>query len=93
MFVDPRPYAPGSLREVYRKYDHLTDILPAMGYGQTQISELEQTIRDAPCDLVLIATPIDLSRLMKIEKPALRVRYELKEHEPAVLSDALSKLL
>lgn len=87
--VDPRPYAKGSLLEVYRKYDHLTDILPAMGYGATQISELEATIRATPCDLVLIATPIDLTRLTKIDKPTQRVRYELAEHDTAALSGAL----
>ena len=91
--IDPRPYAEGSLKAVYEKYLHLTDILPAMGYGETQVSELERTIRNAPCDLVLIATPIDLSRLMKIDKPALRVRYELREHDPELLKKALSDAL
>ena len=89
--VDPRPYARGSLRAVFEKYSHLTEILPAMGYGATQISELEATIREAPCDLVLIATPIDLARLMTIEKPSLRVSYELKEHDPAALKDAVAR--
>ncbi len=62
-----------------------------MGYGATQIRELEATIREAPCDLVLIATPIDLARLMTIEKPSLRVHYELKEHDSAVLKDAVAR--
>ena len=63
-----------------------------MGYGDGQIAELEATIREAPADLVLIATPIDLGRLMTIDKPTLRVRYELKEHDPAALADALSSV-
>jgi predicted GTPase len=88
--VDPRPYAQGSLRGVFEKYSHLTEILPAMGYGATQIGELEATIREAPCDLVLIATPIDLTRLMTIEKPSMRVYYELKEHESGALKDAVA---
>ena len=75
--VDPRPYAAGTMKDVYQKYNHLTDILPAMGYGQKQIADLEATINAAPCDLVLIGTPIDLAKLIKINKPALRVSYEL----------------
>ena len=91
--VDPRPYAKGSLRAVFEKYSHLTEILPAMGYGATQISELEATIREAPCDVVLIATPIDLARLMTIDKPSLRVYYELKEHDVEVLKDAVARVV
>jgi predicted GTPase len=89
--VDPRPYAQGSLRAVFEKYSHLTEILPAMGYGSTQIRELEATIRASPCDVVLIATPIDLGRLMKIEKPSMRVHYELKEHDSEALKNAVAK--
>lgn len=75
--VDPRPYAAGTMKGVYQKYNHLTDILPAMGYGKKQIADLEATINATPCDLVLIGTPIDLAQLIKINKPALRVSYEL----------------
>lgn len=75
--VDPRPHAAGSIRAVYEKYNHLTDILPAMGYGGRQIADLEATVNATPCDLVLVGTPIDLAGLIKINKPALRVRYEL----------------
>ena len=89
--VDPRPYAQGSLRAVFEKYSHLTEILPAMGYGSTQIRELEATIRETPCDVVLIATPIDLGQLMIIEKPSLRVHYELKEHDSEALKNAVAK--
>ena len=89
--VDPRPHATGSLRGVFEKYSHLTEILPAMGYGAEQIGELEATIRATPCDLVLVATPIDLRRLMTIDKPSQRVRYELKEHDAAAFREALSR--
>ncbi|MEE8386229.1 MAG: cyclic 2,3-diphosphoglycerate synthase [Dehalococcoidia bacterium] len=75
--VDPRPHAAGSIKNVFEKYGHLTDILPAMGYGIQQILELEESINATPCDLVLIGTPIDLAKLIKINKPALRVSYEL----------------
>ena len=75
--VDPRPYAAGSMKAVYQKYNHLTDILPAMGYGKKQIADLEASINATPCDLVLIGTPIDLGKLIKINKPSVRVSYEL----------------
>jgi predicted GTPase len=87
--VDPRPHAVGSLVRVFRSYPHVTDVLPAMGYGAAQIAELEATIRKAPCDVVLIATPIDLGRLLVIDKPTVRVRYELAEHDPGALAAAL----
>jgi len=76
--VDPRPYAVGSIKDTYAKYP-TGPLLPAMGYGQEQIEELEATINRTPCDLVLVATPIDLRRLIDIEKPSDRVRYELQE--------------
>jgi predicted GTPase len=74
--VDPRPFAVGSIRATYEKYPHMTQLLPAMGYSETQRHELEQTIERTPCDLVLIATPIDLNRVIKIKKPTVRVSYE-----------------
>ncbi len=91
--VDPRPYARGSLRDVFAKYTHLSQVLPAMGYGEAQIAELEATIRAAPCDLVLVATPIDLGRLLEIDKPAVRVVYELREHDTLALLSALRAAL
>lgn len=75
--VGPRAQAVGSIRQTFEKYNHLTDILPAMGYGRTQMEELEQTINCTDCDAVVIGTPIDLSKLLKINKPSVRVRYEL----------------
>ena len=77
--VDPRPYAVNSIKQTFEDYPHIEDILPAMGYGEQQMADLEQTINAADCDLVLIGTPIDLSRLLKINKPTMRVRYELAE--------------
>ncbi len=93
--VDPRPYACGSIKDTFEKYSHLTDILPAMGYGEKQMSELEKTINDTPCDLVIIGTPIDLSSLLELNKEAVRVSYDLKEQDPALLKrmieDAIAK--
>jgi predicted GTPase len=77
--VDPRPYAVGSIRETFAKYTHLDRVLPAMGYGKDQISELSQTIDRAECDVVIGATPIDLGRLIQPHKKILRVTYDLEE--------------
>ncbi len=85
--VDPRPYAVGSLAETLAKYPHMGPVLPAMGYSDAQIADLEATIRQVPAEVVLIATPIDLRRLLHIDPPALRVRYELQEiGEPTLFS-------
>jgi predicted GTPase len=89
--VDPRPYAVGSIAATYRKYPGTGAILPAMGYGDEQIHELEQTINNADVDLVLIGTPIDLGRLLKINKPSQRIRYELQEIGQPTLSEILEK--
>ena len=77
--VDPRPYAVGSIVDAYKKYTHLGAILPALGYGEHQIKELEETVNKTPCDVVVVGTPIDLRKLIKINKPAVYVRYELQE--------------
>ncbi|UCH59602.1 MAG: GTPase [Anaerolineales bacterium] len=77
--LDPRPYAIGSIQQTYAKYPTTGNVLPAMGYGEQQTHELQETINNAPVDLVLIGTPIDLSRVMQINKPSQRVRYELQE--------------
>ena len=77
--VDPRPYAVGSIAETYRKYPHVGALLPAMGYGEKQVRELEKTIQSVDCDTVVIGTPIDLRRLIAIDRPSVRVRYELEE--------------
>ncbi|MCX5794584.1 MAG: cyclic 2,3-diphosphoglycerate synthase [Elusimicrobia bacterium] len=88
--VDARPYAVGSIKTTFEKYTHLTDILPAMGYGDRQMDELRQTIDATPCDLVIIGTPIDLTKLLKINKPSVRVTYDLKE-TGAGLRDSVAK--
>ena len=77
--VDAREYAIGSIKATFEKYPHMGAILPAMGYGAMQIQELEETIAAVPCDSVLVATPIDLRRVLKLNKPSTRVRYELQE--------------
>jgi predicted GTPase len=87
--VDPRPYAVGSIREVFETYPAIGTLLPAMGYGSGQIRDLEQTINAAECDLVVFATPIDLTRLLKIGKPTIRVRYEYRDHGKPRLEDAI----
>ena len=74
--VDPRPYAVGSLREVYKKYTHIGQVLPAMGYSAEQIKDLEETIRRCECDAVVIATPTDLRRKIRIDQPSVRVSYD-----------------
>lgn len=76
--VDPRPYAVGAIKETYEKYPHLGAVLPAVGYGEKQITELKETIIRTPCDVVVIGTPVDLRRVMTIDKPTVRVKYELK---------------
>jgi predicted GTPase len=89
--VDPRPFAVGSIAETFRKYPKTGTILPAMGYGDEMVHELEKTIENADVDLVLIGTPIDLTRIMKINKPHQRVRYELQEIGQPTLEDILEK--
>ncbi len=89
--VDPRPYAVGSIIETYHKYPNTGAILPAMGYGESMVQDLETTIRNADVDLVIIGTPIDLTRVMKIDKPSQRVRYELQEVGVPTLTDILNK--
>ena len=77
--IDPRPYAVGSIARTFEAYPTTGPVLPAMGYGDEQTAELEQTINDSPADLVIIGTPIDLRRIVDIKKPSVRVRYELAE--------------
>jgi predicted GTPase len=74
--VDPRPYARGSLKQVYQRYPHIGNVLPAMGYSEEQVKDLEETIRRTPCDCVVIATPADLRRSLRIEQPVARVSYD-----------------
>ena len=89
--VDPRPYAVGTIASTYQAYPATGAILPAMGYGEEQTADLQATINSTPADLVLIATPIDLGRLIDIEKPHQRVRYELQEIGRPTLVEILSE--
>jgi len=89
--VDPRPYAVGSITEVFEKYPHLKSVLPAMGYDSKQIQELEQTINAVPCDTVLVGTPIDLRRFLNLNKPSAKASYELKEIGTPNLEEILKK--
>jgi len=88
--IDPRPYARGSIKSVYEKYGHLSEVLPAMGYGQQQMDELTATINAADCDVVIVGTPIDLGRLLDVNKPTVRARYELAELDPSALPAAIA---
>jgi predicted GTPase len=90
--IDPRPYAVGSIVNTFEKYPGTGPILPAMGYGEQQVAELEQTINSVPCDLVVIATPIDLTRVVNITHPYQRVRYELQVIGEPTLKGAIEKL-
>lgn len=91
--VDPRPYAKGSIRQAYDKFPQMKNLIPALGYYPEQLKELEQTINTVPCDLVLIASPIDLRRVITIGKKALRVRYELEEQGEMTLKRILADFL
>ncbi len=77
--IDPRPYTVGKLKETFEIYPNIGVLLPAMGYGEQQIKDLEKTIANTPCDAVIIATPIDLTRIVKIDKPTVKVEYALQE--------------
>lgn len=87
--IDPRPYAVGSIAATYEKYPTTGSVLPAMGYGAAQIADLEETINRTPADMVIVATPIDLAKIVDIEKPSQRVRYELQEIGRPTLTDLL----
>ena len=76
--ADASTHAVGSIKEVYSNFPHLHKILPAMGYSELQVRELEETINRTPCDLVIEATPIQLKRLMRIDKPVVELSYEMK---------------
>ena len=90
--VDPRPYAVNSILETYEKYPDTGAVLPAMGYGAEQIADLEQTINNTPCDLVIVATPIDLCRVLDIKRPYQRVRYELQVIGRPTLEEVLGEI-
>ncbi len=91
--VDPRPYAVGSLRRVFEDWPQLQNVLPAMGYSDAQLDELQETINAVPCDVVVTGTPIDLSRLIHSERPIRHVRYELEEVGEPTLASVLEPVV
>ena len=95
--IDPRSFAVGSITETFNKYNHLTNVLPAMGYGDKQTKELEETINNTDCDIVVSGTPIDLNRILKASKPIVRVRYGVGEKTAKelekIVDDFTKKLL
>jgi predicted GTPase len=91
--VDPRPYAVGSLRDTFVKFPHVGALLPAMGYSEKQLADLQETIRRTPCDFVLIATPIDLRHLIAIGQESLRVTYEVAERGKLTLADVMRRFV
>lgn len=90
--VDPRPYAVGTIADVFRKYPNAGTILPAMGYSQEQIADLQATINACPCDVVVEGTPIDLTRILKVNKPIAEVSYELQELDGNVIEEMVRQV-
>jgi predicted GTPase len=91
--VDPRPYAVGSIAEIFRSYSHIGPLLPAMGYSAAQTDDLRKTIEATPCDLILAATPIDIKRIMTLSKPVKRVYYDIEEEKGLPLKTIVSAFL
>ena len=89
--VDPRPYLAGSLKEVFAKDPGIGPLLPAMGYGRRQVEDLQETINRIRCDLVLVATPVDLARMMTLGKPTIRVRYGYQDHGRPTLAQIIQE--
>ncbi|HET6498386.1 MAG TPA: GTPase, partial [Coriobacteriia bacterium] len=92
-FADPRPHAAGTLAETFSAYPHLTKVLPAMGYSDAQLSDLEATIAATPCDVVVVGTPIDLSRLIRIDRPVVRVTYSSADMGSPSLPEVVSAFI
>jgi predicted GTPase len=91
--VDPRPYVKGSIKKLYELWPHIGMLLPAVGYSEKQMKELNDSINDVPCDLVLLGTPTDIKRYLNVDKPILRVKYEFEEREPGSLLTLIKKKL
>lgn len=91
--IDPRPYAVRSIKKTFEEYPHLRNVLPAMGYYGDQIKDLEETINNTPADVVVSATPVDITRLVKVNKPVVRVYYELQEIGTPTLEDVITEFL
>jgi len=91
--VDPRPYIVGSLKETFDTYPTIGTLLPAMGYGEAQMKDLENTIANTPCDVVVIGTPIDLPRFVNIKQPVVKIGYELQEIGKPTLEEVLDEFV
>jgi predicted GTPase len=91
--IDPRPFASGTLKDVYSRFRNLGNVLPAMGYSKGQLRELEDAINKSDCEVVISGTPIDISKVIKVNKPVMRVRYELEEKAPVTLKEVLADFL
>jgi predicted GTPase len=91
--VDPRPFLVGKLQETFAHYPKIGTLLPAMGYGDEQVKDLEETINNTACDVVIIGTPIDLRRIIDIKHPSVRVTYDLEEISTPTVADVLQPLL
>ncbi len=91
--IDPRPFAVGSIVETFEKYDHLSSVLPAMGYGKKQMKELEETINNADVDLIVSGTPIDLTRVLETDKQLIRVRYGVGEKTTQELNSIVDEFI
>ncbi len=89
--VDPRPWATGTIKDTFDKFSHIGKLVPAMGYHDDQLEHLQQTINQADCDLVIIGTPIDLRRVIKIDKPVVRIFYDLADASTPTLADLIEK--
>ena len=93
IIIDPRPFAVGSIKDTFEKYDHLENVLPAMGYGKKQMEELQETINKSDAEAIVIGTPIDLKSVIKINKPSVRVKYDLQEIGKPDLEDVLTEFV
>jgi predicted GTPase len=91
--IDPRPYALGSIRGTFERYPHMTALLPAMGYGAMQRHELEETINRTPCDVVVVATPVDLGHILNIKHPSVRVGYEIEERSQPGVTELMAEFV
>ncbi len=91
--IDPRPYLVGSIQETFQTYPNIGTVLPAMGYGQQQMEDLQNTINQTQCDLVLLATPVDLTRLITLNKPSVRIRYGYKDNSAPTLAELIHERL
>lgn len=91
--VDPKPFFKGSILDALKKYPHIGDLVPALGYGDKQVSDLEKTLNACDCDVIVSATPIDLTRVVKVKKPCLRVGYELQEIGNPTVADLVGEFL